>query len=363
VVLMRGAEEIRVHVPRGLLGVQVREIAPEHLIDSDAVVIGGFGHLGWGQGMENSFLGCVMLLEGKYGAKLSYADIVGLSGYGFRVHFYPGFCFSSVDATCGRDIGGEILTRLGYEFEVFSLPDSDEASQDEMAKAKEHLLKKVKTSIDSGWPVIAINLIDADEWGVIAGYQKNGGELFCRTYFDLTEGYEIAQNVPWTIYAIKGKRKIKLGDEYRRSLSVAKELSERDNYGKYGNGTNAVILWMKILQDDEFFNSMDQRKLYTTMHMNWWIYHSLAEARALNGQFLMANKKRFDVDEKAIEDLVKLMEKESTLLANNLSSVPSLWEYENASVWTRDLRKQQVETLADFLELEKSAQQILRAEL
>jgi hypothetical protein len=364
VVLRRGVEEIKVIIPRGLLGAQLQEIAPEHRIDNDAVIIDGIGHLGWGLGMENSFLGCVTLLEEKYGSKLSYHDILGLSGYGFRFHFYPGsFCGSSVDATCGHDIGGEILGRLGYEFERNSLPETDKANREETVKAKEQLLRKIKASIDAGWPVLALDLINIEEWGIITGYQKSGTELFCRTYFDMTEGYEIAQKFPWVIYAIRGKREVDLKSEYRKSLSVAKELLDKENYGEHANGINAIKIWRKALLDEKFFKSLDEKQLYNTMHINWWTYYSLAEARVQNNMYLTANKEKFGVDEKVIESLAQLMEKESALLQNGFNSVPSTWEHPNPSVWTQDLRRQQTETLEDFLKLEEQVRQILRTKI
>lgn len=196
VVLKRGVEEVKVRIPKGMLGANLSEIVPDHMIERDAVIIKGIGRLGWGMGMENSFLGCVTLLEEKFGSKLNYQDIIGLSGYGFRLSFFRGFCPSSPDATCGYDVGSGILKRLGYEFEVYSLPHKDKASKDEIEKARPGLLRKIKASIDKGWPVIAIDLIDIAEWGLITGYQKNGEELFCRTYFDMTDGYEIARKFP-----------------------------------------------------------------------------------------------------------------------------------------------------------------------
>ena len=364
VVLRRDAVEKRVTIPKGLLGAQLQEIMPDHRIDTDAVIIEGIGHLGWGLGMENSFLGCVVLFEEKYGSKLSYQDILGLSGYGFRFHFYPGsFCGSSVDATCGRDIGSEILRKLGYEFKVYSLSDTEKASPDEVAKAKEQLLKEIRASIDAGWPVIALDLINVEEWGLITGYQKNGAELFCRTYFDLTEGYEIAQKLPWVIYAIKGKKDVDLESEYRKSLFVAKELLDKENYGEYANGINAIKTWIRALLNEKSFKSLDEKQLYNTMHINWWTYYSLADARTLNHMYLTSNKNKFGIDEEVIENLAQLTEKESALLGNGFNSVPSIWEHKDASVWTQDVRIQQTETLNGFLELEEQVAQILNAEI
>jgi len=97
--------------------------------------------------------------------------------------------------------------------------------------------------------------------------------------------------------------------------------------------------------------------------MNWWIYYSLADARTFNGAYLTANKKKFGVDEKIIEKLAQLMEKESALLGKGFNSVPSIWEHKDASVWTQDVRSQQAEILSELLALEEQVAQILNAEI
>lgn len=47
--------------------------------------------------------------------------MVGLSGYGFRLKFFEGWCPSSPDATCGKDVGSVLLENLGFEFEMYAL--------------------------------------------------------------------------------------------------------------------------------------------------------------------------------------------------------------------------------------------------
>lgn len=363
IVLRRNDEEKKINLLKGMLGAYLQEIMPEHPVDDDARVITGIGRLGWGMGMENSFLGCVTLLAEKYGSKLNYSDILGLSGYGFRFHFFKGFCPSSPDATCGRDVGSEVLEKLGYEFEVYSLLDTCKKCNDEKCKEREQLLDIIKTGIDQGFPVIAIDLIETAEWGIITGYQKNGKELFCRTYFDMTEGYEIAQKFPWVIFVIKGKKPVNINNEYRTSLIMAKELYNTKNYGAYENGLNGIKIWIKSLKDDNFFKSLDEKKMYEIMLANWWIYYSLSDARLINSKYLIVNKEKFGVDGKIIYDLAQLMEKESALLQSGFDFVPSPFEHRNTSAWTPELRKKQAKVLSDFLKLEEQVNQILKSKI
>jgi hypothetical protein len=363
VSLMRGSEAIVLRVPRGLLGAFMKEIVPEHPVETDAVIIEGIGRLGWGIGMENSFFGCVTLLEEKYGMKLSYNDILGLSGYGFRLHFFKGFCPSSPDATCGRDLGSEVLAALGYEFEVFAHADTakcDKCGKDEIDCQKKQVLGKIKASIDKGFPVVAIDLIETAEWGVITGYQKGGAELFCRTYFDQTEGYEIAQKFPWVVYCINGKKQVDIKEQYKKSLLAAREMYSKKNYGPYTSGSNALKTWRKTLLDEKFYAKMDGKQLYETMHANWWIYYSLAEARDINRQYLEANADKFGIDAAVVKKLAVLMGEESDLLKKGFDHVPSPWENENASVWTPAVRKEQAGVLTELLKFEDQINGILK---
>ena len=86
---------------------------------------------------------------------------------------------------------------------------------------KEGLYNKIKSSIDEGMPLIAIDLTQTHECGIITGYQKDGKELICRTYFDQNKDYEIAPKVPWAIVRIINKKKVDVAPLYLESLKLA----------------------------------------------------------------------------------------------------------------------------------------------
>ncbi|MBN2461893.1 MAG: hypothetical protein JXB60_09840, partial [Candidatus Cloacimonetes bacterium] len=170
VVLQRNKKLIKVNIPAGQLGVYLRAFYPDHKFDRDAVIIPDIGRLDWNIGMENSFLAAVYRIDEKLGSNMSYQDMVGISGYGFRLHFFDGWCPSSPDATCGYLCGDELLQDLGYDFTTYLLEGTevDEDYQDALRSADE-LSTIIKTSIDNGWPVIALDLIEVPEWGIITG--------------------------------------------------------------------------------------------------------------------------------------------------------------------------------------------------
>lgn len=360
ILLERGDEKIAVTIPKGWIGVYLREELPAREIDGDAVVIEGIGKLGWGAGMDNSFFGALVRIDEEFGEGVCYNDMMGLSGYAFRSNFFDGWCPSSPDATCGRDVGSELMARLGYSFEAYlssnmDLPDFLK----EDARTDEELLELIKGSIDSGWPVIAIDLIEVPEWGIITGYQNQGKDLFCRTYFDKTQGYEIAKKMPWVIFVITGKEDVDLEPEYRKSLETAKELYEIPKYENYFSGNKAIEEWIAALRNDSHLAALDAPKLEEAMHANWWIHASLYSARAAAGLYLAGNLEKFDVDTGLVEQLIEVYEKEEGLLKAGMEGVPSKLMGATAASWTEESRAAQAENLENFFDLEKKACEIL----
>ncbi len=356
VVLQRGDEKIKVTIPKGQLGVYLKENAPDHIVDKDAVIIDGIGRFDWGIGMENSFLAAVYRIDEKFAQNISYNDMVGLSGYGFRVHFFDGWCPSSPDATCGKDVGSELLEKLGYETETYFLLSADTKEEfKEKSRTEEELREIIMKSINNGWPVIAIDLIEVPEWGLITGYQKDGKELFCRTYFDKTKGYEIAEKFPWIIVVIKDKKDVELLPEYKNSLLLAKELYATPKYDYYFSGLKAIEEWIIALKNEESFKEMEEKKIEEVYLANWWTYYSLYDARDIAWQYLKDNHYKFDIDIELIKNLSELYQKEVQMLKDGFQYVPSPHEGKNPADWSNEIRAKQVEILKTLLELEKEA--------
>ena len=358
--LLRGQLLIPVKIPQGQLGVYLKEVMPKHAIEKDAVIIEGIGKLGWGMGMENSFLAAVTLLEAKYGQKLGYNDILGLSGYGFRLQFFDGFCPSSPDATTGKDVGAEILKKLGYRFETYHLKNDDWKEKDLVMKTEDELREIIIKSIDKGWAVIAIDLIEVPEWGIITGYQKNGAEFFCRSYFDKTEGYEIAQKFPWVIFVIEDYKKADISNLYDESFDMAKELYKTEKYDEYFSGLRGVKEWIIDLQDEKAITEAEKEQFAEKKLANWWIYYSLMEARGIAKEYLLTNLDKFGKDKKTIEDLAELYEQEMELLYKNFQSIPSPHIPEKQSVWDKKSRENQIKILQEFLKQEESAFELIK---
>lgn len=360
ITLLREQVVISVKIPKGQIGVYLQELMPDHKIDDNAVVIDGIGRLGWGIGMENSFLGALTLIEEKFGQKTSYQDLVGLSGYGFRLHFYDGFCPSSPDATCGKDVGSEILTKLGYDFEVYHQDIVGFKEMDIPLYSQKQMNEFIIKSIDNGYPVIALDLIEVPEWGLITGYQKDGKELFCRTYFDKTDGYEIAQKSPWVILVIKDYQKTDIPPLFGESVEIVKELYNTEKYDNYFSGLKAIDEWIVDLNDEKSYSDANKEVLEEMKLANWWIYYSLMEARAIAKEYLLNNIEKFQKDEDLINKLAEIYNEEAELLYKHFSEIPSPHVPNPEVIWDQENREEQIKILYELLELEKEANEILK---
>ncbi|MDO9578011.1 MAG: hypothetical protein Q7J16_09010, partial [Candidatus Cloacimonadales bacterium] len=357
-VLLRDNKKIKLQVPIGQLGVILQEYLPDHQVAHDAVMIDGIGKLDWGIGMDNSFLACVYLLEQKFGNQLSYADLVGLSGYGFKLNFFDRYCPSSPDATVGFDSGGYLMQKLGYKVDYYYLQTDEQVDDNVESMAEEGMRMLILDSIDRGWPVIAIDLIDTPEWGLITGYQNKDSDFFCRTFFDKTEGYEIAQKFPWVILIIKDKLEAEIEPLYNESLKLAKQLYETPRYYDYFSGITAVLEWIKALKDEQYYNE-NANNMAEISHANWWIFVSLEIARGICSEYLSTNIEKFGVDPDKITQLAELYRAEADLLIDNYDMLPN--QFAQAPVpWTTEMRAKQIAVMEEFLELEEKAFQIIK---
>ncbi|MCK4338917.1 MAG: hypothetical protein KAW87_02865 [Candidatus Cloacimonetes bacterium] len=360
IVLKRGEDEIKFTIPKGQIGVYLKEFVPDHKIDENAVIIEDIGQLGWSIGMENSFLGAVYRINEKFGQEVSYEDIVGLSGYAFRLQFFDGWCPSSPDATCGKDVGSEILKLLGYKFEIYHM--KTEFMNEEMVKSainEGEIRQIMMKSIDSGWPVIAIDLIEIPEWGLVTGYQKDGKEFFCRTYFDKTKGYEIAQKVPWAIFVITDKGDVDITPQYKNSLLLAQKLYNTEKFDNYFSGIKAIQEWIKDLQDEKYFTEIGDTQFEETNLANWWIYYCLLDTRNIATNYLSENINKFDVNEDLINEIIEKYKNEVEILQNGFKNVPSQEMVQSGMKWDNELRNKQIDTLNEFLEIEIEVSNII----
>jgi hypothetical protein len=350
VVFLREQKEIIVKIAKGQTGVSVKEFLPDIKYKEDAVVIKDIPKLGWETGKINSFLGCVELVANHLGIKKDYVEINGISGAAFRLHFCQGWCPSSPDPTCGYNSGEEALKALGLEYKSYSL-SSD-------GKNKPEIKKAIMASIDKNIPVIAIDLIQVPEWGLITGYQNNGEEFLCRTYFDKRNSYEIAQKFPWVLYVITGKKEMaKDVDLYKHSFKTVLANLTTENYDQYFSGINAFDKWVEHLEKSDFAK-MDSNKFTNAIVANGWIFDRLAMDRQDAGLYLESVADKIPELSKKLTELANIYKEESKMLQETKINIPNSNIIRSSIEWTSEMRQDEIVLLKQAKAREEAALKI-----
>ena len=174
-------------------------------VAKDRVVIDNIPPLEWGKSTDTSFIRSAQLTLNALGENYTYEFLMGICGAAFRFHFNPDWCPSAADVTTGFDLSKVLFKSLGYDC---SLHDIDDSSMEDI----QALYKEIIEQINRGIPIVAINLKEIPEWGIITGYLKNRPGIVCRTYFDESPQYSLAEHAPWLSFFIGDK-----GDPLERS--------------------------------------------------------------------------------------------------------------------------------------------------
>ncbi|MBN1756546.1 PDZ domain-containing protein [bacterium] len=363
ITVLRGDKELTMQIPAGKLGVMLAEVEPEIELKDDAVVLDGIEPLGWDLMMSNSFHGSLLRVLNYMGEKVDYTYLMGVSGAAFRLHFFDGWCPSSPDPTCGYDCGMEAIKAMGYKATYYMKAGIAEPSEEEenapIYLSETELLNIIKTSIDNGMPVIAIELIDVPEWGVITGYQDGGKELLCRTYYDKTEGYNLSRKFPWLIVVLGDKLQERNDkDNYRRSLKIAYELYTTGKYDKYFSGIKAYEEWIRHL---ETFNptKLDSAKYFEDCLANAWIYERLKEDRNYAARYLENIAPEMGDLSPDLLKLAKVYREEIAILNKEKTVAPYPWTLKSRSDWSDEMREMQSVLLEEALKRARSARDIL----
>ncbi len=350
IVIVRDDKEISFEIPKGPIGVYLKELLPDLKYKNDAVVIKDIPKLDWATGKMNSFLACVELVANHMGIQKDYTWLDGISGAAFRLHFCQGWCPSSPDPTCGYNSGEAALKALGLQYKVMHL-SSDGKNRPEIKKA-------IKASINKKIPVIAIDLIDVAEWGLVTGYQDNGEELICRTFFDKRNSYDIAQKFPWALYIITGKKAMaKETDLYKQSYKTVLANLTTENYDQYFSGINAFDKWIEHLQKTDFAK-MDSAQLDNAIMANSWIFDRLISDRADAAAYLESIAPKFPVFSSQLTDLANIYREESKMLEETEVNIPNSNIVKSSNEWTPAMRQDEVTLLQQAKTKEESALKI-----
>lgn len=347
VVFRRGDKDMNFLLPAGKLGVYFNEWQKDVVPDKDAKVIKGVPSLSWESGKTNSFMGALEAVLVQQGVKYDYTFLSGVSGAAFRTHFFDTWCPSSPDATVGYNSAEAALAACGYEVTPLSVSGD--------GKNKPQVLAAIVKSIDAGMPVLAIDLIDMPEWGVITGYQKKGAELLCRSYFDKRKGYELAQKFPFMVYVLKKTGKAPdARASIRKSFAIVKENLTTPKYGEYHSGLAAFETWMARLTTTDF-TSLDSAALTNVIQANYWTYSRVIDDRKTGMAWLDRVAKELPATAATTTDLKKLYEQEVDYFAPVLESLPCPGSVTRGDQWEPPVRMKQIMSLMQARQVEEQA--------
>jgi hypothetical protein len=331
----REYKELSFVLPKGKLGIYFAEWENDVPRDPDARLINGIPNLNWDR--PNTFMGALEAVRQRFGDRVGYAFLCGVSGAAFRTHFFDTWCPSSPDATCGYDAGTVALKARGLSPTLLHVASD--------GKNKPQILAAIKKSIDEGMPVLAIDLLEVPEWGVILGYQKDGEELFCHTYFDKHKFYEIAQKFPFAVAILK--REEKMPDQnasIKRGFGIVVDNMTTEKYGEYYSGLAAFDKWMARLRDDDFTN-IDSARLSEVLQANYWTYQRLIADRKTGMEYLDIVAQKLPGLEPKAANLKAVYQQEVDALEPLLEELPCPGSVVPGWRWAKADREKQIAAL------------------
>jgi hypothetical protein len=307
----------------------------------ESVWIDGIPRLEWGKDTDNSFIRSAQLVLNSLGGDYSYDFLMGISGAAFRFHFHPGWCPSAADSTTGFDVSGVLFESLGYDAELLRIDDS---SFDAIRAQYQRIVQQ----INAGLPIVAINLKRIPVWGIITGYLKNRPGILCRTYFDESDAYSLAEHAPWLFFFIrKGKGERERETLFRNSLEIAVRIAETGEFGQYLSGFRAFEAWIGELKKES-----------NKHEVNLTLFEYLADARQAAYRYLVSNEDLLSGG----NSLTTVYEKEAELLRHGYRNLlPSFGS--GAEAWSAEILDQQFDLLSQVLNCERDAIGLMKKEL
>lgn len=231
--------------------------------------------LKWGN--ECTFIGALESVLNFLGEDTDYVELMGMSGAAFRIQFNNVEWSTSCIDMYSR---AESAAFLGYYLEKYRILNRDGT----ISTPKEKIFKKIKEEIDSGRPVIGLNMLNTSDWGIIAGYDND--DLLIRDYhekFDMEkkEGYVVADRFPNIVFILKKDSTKPDKVEYiKKSLDFSVNRFKLNKmFDKYLNGFSAYNAWINGLSDENRFSKMDEKMYKNHWLVNGLMYSNLYDAR------------------------------------------------------------------------------------
>ena len=342
VIFDRDGETLSFIFAPGQMGLYLEQRLPELEYESDAVVLQGIGPLDETEGMNNSFILSLTRAANYLRDTLNYTMLMGLSGAAFRLQMNHDWGMSAILASEGYRCDHVALEVLGYEYRYLEL--------EENMRNVEAMREAIIQTIEAGSPIIAFQLVEYPDWGIITGYQKGGREIIVRAYDSKRAGYTLAERFPVEAYLIEGRDvPPTLKEAMIQSFALAQELLETERIGDYYCGLHAIESWIQALETGTFHN-LRQEEFDRIINANAWMYRQLAEDRGFAAAYLKRIAPKFpDIQDKllAIADLYATEAEYLYLAFESDEETPVVWavDVESQYDWTPEMRMRQINYL------------------
>ncbi|MFW6176309.1 MAG: hypothetical protein ACOC40_01280 [Thermoplasmatota archaeon] len=258
----------------------------------DSNILAEIPELKWNK--QCTFIGALESALNYLDEDTDYVELMGMSGAAFRIQF------NSVEwsTTCVDMYSrSESAAFLGYYLEKYRILNRDGT----VSTPKENLFKIIKEEIDSGRPVIGLNMLNTPDWGLIAGY--DGSDLLVRDYHEKygmkkKEGYVAAHRFPNIIFILKkDNSKPDKVEHIKKSLDFSVNRFKLNKmFDKYLNGFSAYNAWINGLSDENRFSKMDEKMYRNHWLVNGLMYSNLYDARHCAHLFLKRVSKIIPAD-------------------------------------------------------------------
>lgn len=300
---------------------------------------------GFGKSRDSTFMHCLELILEAIGRRISYDQLMGISGTAFRAQFRVNrWDVGNPDPVVGDSCLDTLFRAIGVDYELWVV------RRDELAEVAA-LRRKINQSIDRGAPVLAANIMPPEDWGIITGYRP-GYKWLCRAYNGGAQKVDrLARGWPTAVVLLKRLRGMPpLRKTHAESIARAIELFGRRRKGDYALGANAFDFWIQSLR------TVRNRKY---IHPNVWTYIGLMDARAAAVRYLREIAGEFGSRRRFILQAADRYDAEVRLLREGYRYVPSARDFPD-SLPPREMRQRQIGTLLRAKELERQAIDALR---
>ncbi|MDI6829433.1 MAG: hypothetical protein QME62_13215, partial [Armatimonadota bacterium] len=267
-------------------------------------------------------------------------------GAAFATRFRKDWSAISADPAVVPDHTKAALQAVGYSYEWIG---SGMTSAQQL----------VMDSIDSGVPVLGMQLAGYLDWGLIVGYTRGGDTWVCRTYHDRgTEYSETTKLSPSMLILGQKGDALNTIEAVKNSVKLAIQFGKgekKPSDSRFESGFKAFDAWINALKSPELAQ-MTMKELETIQHINAWLYGCLIDARSAGIVYLQWAAKLLKGEvSKSLVEAADLYSDEVKLLKESRECAPYPSKVNSESNWSAELRAKQIDVLKAVLDKEKEA--------